>query len=102
MRLWARTLSRCQALFAAWAFGGDDVGGEFPLELGRVHVLGLRSRPITAFMSAIPLHGTAKDRGVRYPFSSFFSSLTKRQSVPWAMIFFGSLLISPNSRSRSA
>jgi hypothetical protein len=29
-------------------------------------------------------------RGARcYPFSSFFSSLRKRQSVPWAMIFYG-------------
>ena len=37
-----------------------------------------------------------------YPFSSFFSSSTKRQSVPWAMIFFGSLLITPTSWSRSA
>jgi len=24
-----------------------------------------------------------------YPFSSFFSSVMKRQSVPWAMIFCG-------------
>jgi len=30
-----------------------------------------------------------------YPFSSFLSSLRKRQSVPWAMIFCGLDLIIP-------
>ena len=35
-------------------------------------------------------------------FSSFLSSLKKRQSVPWAMIFCGLDLIMPTSRSRSA
>lgn len=38
----------------------------------------------------------------RYPFNSFFSSLRKRQSVPWAMIFCGVALIIPASWSRSA
>jgi putative ABC transport system substrate-binding protein len=37
-----------------------------------------------------------------YPFNSRFSSLRKRQSVPWAMIFCGFALIMPASRSRSA
>ena len=37
-----------------------------------------------------------------HPFSSFFSSLRKRQSVPWAMIFFGLDLINPASCRRSA
>jgi hypothetical protein len=32
-----------------------------------------------------------------HPFSSFFSSLKKRQSVPWAMIFCGVDLIIPAS-----
>jgi len=36
------------------------------------------------------------------PFSSFFSSLRKRQSVPWAMIFCGLDLIRPASLRRSA
>src|SRR5262249_42033461 len=35
------------------------------------------------------------------PFSSFLSSLKSRQSVPWARIFWGSLLITRISRSRS-
>ena len=34
------------------------------------------------------LHGPAPF----YPFNSFFSSLRKRQSVPWAMIFWGARL----------
>jgi hypothetical protein len=38
----------------------------------------------------------------RYPFSSFFSALRKRQSVPWAMIFWGLLLIIPISCRRRA
>jgi hypothetical protein len=37
-----------------------------------------------------------------YPFSSFLSSLKKRQSVPWAMIFWGMLLIIPASWRRKA
>ena len=37
-----------------------------------------------------------------YPFSSFFSSLRKRQSVPWAMICFGVALMSPASCIRRA
>src|SRR5262249_46668216 len=37
-----------------------------------------------------------------YPFSSFFSSLKKRQSVPWARIFCGLLLIIPTSCRRRA
>jgi len=37
-----------------------------------------------------------------YPFSSLFNSLKKRQSVPWAMIFWGVLLIIPASCRRSA
>ena len=37
-----------------------------------------------------------------YPFSSLFSSLRKRQSVPWAMIFCGLDLMIPASCSRSA
>jgi hypothetical protein len=37
-----------------------------------------------------------------YPFSSFFSSLWKRQSVPWAMIFCGLALIIPASWRRRA
>jgi hypothetical protein len=42
-------------------------------------------------------------RGVsRYPFSSRFSSLRKRQSVPWAMIFWGVALIMPASWRRRA
>jgi hypothetical protein len=42
-------------------------------------------------------------RGVRrYPFSSFFNSFRKRQSVPWAMIFCGVLLIIPASWRRRA
>src|SRR5215469_2318586 len=36
-----------------------------------------------------------------YPFSSFFNSLKKRQSVPWVMILLGPLLISPASCRRS-
>ena len=28
-----------------------------------------------------------------YPFNSFFNSLKKRQSVPWAMSFWGLLLM---------
>jgi hypothetical protein len=35
------------------------------------------------------------------PFSSFFSSLKNRQSVPWAMILLGPLLMSPASCKRS-
>ncbi len=38
----------------------------------------------------------------RYPFSSFFSSLKKRQSVPFAMIFCGVDLIIPASWRRRA
>jgi hypothetical protein len=37
-----------------------------------------------------------------YPFSSFFSSLRNRQSVPWARIFWGLDLIIPTSRRRRA
>jgi len=37
-----------------------------------------------------------------YPFNSCFSSLKKRQSVPWAMSFFGEFLIMPVSCRRSA
>ena len=37
-----------------------------------------------------------------YPFNSFFSSLKKCQSVPWAMIFCGLLLIIPTSWRRRA
>jgi hypothetical protein len=37
-----------------------------------------------------------------YPFNSFFSSLRKRQSVPWARIFWGFDLIMPPSYRRSA
>jgi hypothetical protein len=37
-----------------------------------------------------------------YPFNSFFSALRKRQSVPWAMIFWGLLLIIPASCRRRA
>jgi len=37
-----------------------------------------------------------------YPFSSFFNSLRKRQSVPWARIFCGLDLIIPPSCRRSA
>src|SRR5262245_42276322 len=37
-----------------------------------------------------------------YPFSSFFSSLKNRQSVPCARIFWGLDWIMPASRSRSA
>src|SRR5262245_37730495 len=37
-----------------------------------------------------------------YPFNSFLSSLKKRQSVPWARIFCGLLLIIPASCRRSA
>jgi len=37
-----------------------------------------------------------------HPFSSFFSSLRKRQSVPWAMIFCGLLVIIPISWRRRA
>ena len=37
-----------------------------------------------------------------YPFNSFFSSLRKRQSVPWAMSFWGVLLIRPISCRRNA
>src|SRR5215470_12058777 len=37
-----------------------------------------------------------------YPFNSFFSALKKRQSVPWAIIFWGVLLIRPTSRIHSA
>jgi hypothetical protein len=39
---------------------------------------------------------------LRYPFSSFFNSLTKRQSVPWAMSFCGVLLSIPTSWKRKA
>src|SRR5262245_32922722 len=35
-----------------------------------------------------------------YPFSSFFSSLRNRQSVPWAMSLLGFVLISPASCRR--
>jgi hypothetical protein len=38
----------------------------------------------------------------RYPFSSFFSSLRKRQSVPWAMSFCGLDLSIPASWRRRA
>ena len=38
----------------------------------------------------------------RHAFSSRFSSLRKRQSVPWAMIFCGVLWIIPASRRRKA
>jgi hypothetical protein len=38
----------------------------------------------------------------RYPFISFLSALKKRQSVPWAMIFWGVLLIRPISCRRNA
>src|SRR5262249_38890382 len=38
----------------------------------------------------------------RYCFNSFFSSVRKRQSVPWAMIFWGLLLIIPASCRRRA
>src|SRR5436309_2880031 len=31
--------------------------------------------------------------GARHPFSSFFSSMNERQSVPWAMILLGLFLI---------
>jgi hypothetical protein len=37
-----------------------------------------------------------------YPFSSFFNSLRKRQSVPWAMSFWGLDLIIPASCRRRA
>ena len=37
-----------------------------------------------------------------YCFNSFFSSFRKRQSVPWAMIFWGLLLIIPASCRRRA
>jgi len=37
-----------------------------------------------------------------YPFNSFFSALRKRQLVPWAMIFWGLLLIIPASCRRKA
>ena len=37
-----------------------------------------------------------------YPFSSLLSSLKKRQSVPWAMIFCGVLLMIPASCKRRA
>src|SRR5262249_15799202 len=37
-----------------------------------------------------------------YPFNSFFSSLKKRQSVPWAMSFCGVDLMSPTSCRRRA
>jgi hypothetical protein len=41
-------------------------------------------------------------RQLLYPFNSFFSALKKRQSVPWAMIFCGVLLIIPASCRRRA
>jgi hypothetical protein len=41
-------------------------------------------------------------RGVCYPFSSFFNSLRKRQSVPWVMILWGLDLIIPTSLRRRA
>ena len=37
-----------------------------------------------------------------YPFHSFFTSLRKRQSVPWAMSFCGLLLIMPAACRRRA
>ena len=37
-----------------------------------------------------------------YSFNSFFNSVRKRQSVPWAMIFWGVLLIMPASCNRRA
>jgi hypothetical protein len=40
--------------------------------------------------------------GCGYPFNSFLSSLKKRQSVPWAIIFWGVLLIKPISCRRKA
>ena len=49
--------------------------------------------------------GESRDRPrheARQPFSSFFSSFRNRQSVPWAMIFWGLALIMPASRRRSA
>jgi hypothetical protein len=45
---------------------------------------------------------TRSRRRSGYPFSSRFSSLRKRQSTPWAMSFFGVLLIMPVSCRRSA
>jgi hypothetical protein len=43
-----------------------------------------------------------EDAPFDHPFSSFLSSLKKRQSVPWAMIFCGFDLIIPISFSRRA
>ena len=39
---------------------------------------------------------------LRYCFNSFFSSVRKRQSVPWAMSFWGLALIIPSSCRRRA
>jgi len=41
--------------------------------------------------------GEENDERADYPFSSFFNSLTKRRSLPWAMIFCGLDLIIPAS-----
>jgi hypothetical protein len=72
-------------------------------------------RPLLGALSPFPCgfgEGTSTDpkrdpvavfRPTRvYPFSSFLSSLRKRQSVPWAMIFWGLVLIIPASCSRRA
>jgi hypothetical protein len=51
-----------------------------------------RDTVLTRLLHCLPL----------YPFSSFFSSLKKRQSVAWAMSFCGLLLIIPASWRRRA
>jgi len=49
-----------------------------------------------------PRKPNARGGVAAYPFSSRLTSFRKRQSVPWASIFWGLLLIIPTSCRRSA
>jgi hypothetical protein len=62
---------------------------------------GTRCSPPCSTALEPPLAGTSHV-GPLYPFSSFFSAVRNRQSVPWAIIFCGLLLSIPTSCRRSA